>query len=183
MTPRRLTALLSVILALPVLAAESMQGSCDVDFTGSAPMDKFKGTVSAEPFVVQVDEAGHAAWRVEVHPAKMSTKKRGRDEEMHKMFRIPEFPILSGEARDFDLRALDGTGETTVEIPFTMTIIGTSRDMKATVTHVQKDEKSIAFDASFDVSLKAFALKAPVLAGLIHVRDRVPVIAHFTFSR
>lgn len=178
----RFVAILALAVALPGLAAQAMQGACEATFSGSAPMDRFGGTVSAEPFTVQVQDQ-RADWQVEVQPIKMSTKKKGRDEAMHKMFRIPEFPVISGAAHNIDLAALTAGGDQPVEIPFTLTILGTAKEMTAAVSNVKDDGQQLSFDATFVVSLKDFSLKPPVLMGMIRVRDAVPVTAHFTFTR
>lgn len=181
------------IMAAAVLAAvcaahagETWQGRCDVEFRGSAPMDRFRGKAEARPFDVDVSDgengAKRAAWTVEVSPGGMTTFKKARDREMHEMFHVAEFPLISGVASNVDLPGPDG-GQQPVMIPFSLTMHGVTRPMTAAVSNYNDSGDRISFDASFVVSVKSFNLRPPVLMGMIHVRDTVPVVCHFVFSR
>ena len=180
-----LTALLGIV-ALTAPAA-TWQGTCDISFTVTETMNrKFGGTGAAEASPVDVAANGAvqaATWKMEVQPGKLSTKKEARDKEMHKMFRLPEFASATGEVKAFDLATLSKEAGATNQLPFTLTIIGTSQELTAAVTNVKDDGSKLTFDADFTIDMKAFGLKPKVLLGVFKVRNEVPVRASFTLTR
>ena len=111
----------------------------------------------------------------------LSTAKKGRDAEMYKMFRLPEFATAQGAVRGFDLAAARAGGG--VALPFDLTIIGVSQSLTGKVDHVQASDGQLAFDADFTIDMKSFTLKPKVLLGLFRVRNEVPVRAAFTLHR
>lgn len=183
---KRLICVLSLCLTMGA-AAETLKGACEVAFNVTETMNrKFSGSGTAEPFQVEVTPAGGqrpASWKMEVQPAKLSTKKAARDAEMWKMFRLTEFAAASGEVKAFDLEQLKKAATETVEIPFTLTIVGVARELKATVSNVKEEKDTISFDADFVVDMKSFTLKPKVMLGIFRVGNEVKVRSTFTLTR
>ncbi len=160
-------------------AAATWQGTGEISFQVTETMNrKFSGTGTAEPFTAEVTKQGAAelaSWTVTVKPGGLSTKKKARDEEMHKMFRLPEFPAATGEVKDFDLASLKTDAGVTNTMPVRMTLIGVSQDLTAKVTNVKREGGGISFDADVLVDMKSFTLKPKVLLGMFKVHNEVPV--------
>ena len=167
--------------------AATWQGTCDLSFQVTETMNrKFGGTGAAEAFTVDVAANGAvqaASWKMEVQPGKLSTKKEARDKEMHKMFRLPEFATATGEVKAFDLATLSKEAGATNQLPFTLTIIGVARELKATVSNVKEEKDTISFDADFVIDMKSFTLKPKVMLGIFRVGNEVKVRSTFTLTR
>ena len=184
----RMMLLCGFVAVTGVLADETLKGECDVEFFVSGNMrNRFSGTVQTEPFDVTLSESKNGTqtlrWKVDVDPNGMSTNKKKRDKEMHKMFRIPEYSFISGEVKGVELDTLK-TGDTHPEqFVFEMTIIGATQEMAATATNWREDDQGMSFDTEFIVSMSDFGLKPKKLMKFIHVYDDVPVKATFRFRR
>lgn len=173
------------LLAAMVFAAGTLAGSaawrgtCAAEFDTKATVDSFVGKAVSEPFTV-ADDAAEVV--VNFRIADMRTGKAKRDEEMQHMFHADQWPTLSGAAPAGAVRALAADAADAQELPLRLTIGETTRDLVAKVTNVRDEGGSRLFDAAFDVSLKAFGLKAPSVMGLIRVQDIVKVSAHVTLA-
>lgn len=180
-------AVAGLLIGVTEAPAAPWTGACAISFQVTESMNrKFSGAGPAEAFTVEVETRGAvqaASWKMEVQPGKLSTQKAGRDEEMHKMFRLPEFSSATGEVKAFDLNALKKEEGATNTLPFALTILGVRQDLVAEVTHVKDEDGTLCFDANFTVDMKSFTLKPKVLLGLFKVGNAVPVRAAFTFTR
>lgn len=178
--------MLAVFVAGALTArAETWKGSCDVAFTVTETFNRtFKGRGASEAFPVEIAADGDqlaATWKISVQPAKLTTDKKGRDEEMWRMFRLPEFPSAEGEAKAFNLK--DAAAGKATTLPFKLTIIGVSKELQGTVSNVKLEDGKASFDVQFSVDMDSFTLKPKVLLGMFKVQNEVPVTATFHFAR
>lgn len=171
-----------MLLALPVFADGTLNGQCDISFDAQATMHDFQGKVKSEAFPVTSTGAGDEqllTWKTEVSPKLIKTGEGGRDEEVQKTLKFAQFALMSGSAGPVSVASLK---KADAELPFELSIAGITQSKKAVITAWKQDEKSISFNASFDVSMKDFGLKPKSMMGLIRVHDVVRVTCHFTFA-
>lgn len=183
MTQRLLLLMLLMLWAVPVGALE-LSGACQVQFIGSSTLHDFSGTGTCEPFVLQIKEtAGGKAILADTILAVavngMQTGNSNRDKKMREMFAADRFTRIAGilgggsvaELRQQLHEAARG-GKT---LPLRLRIRDVEAPVAARLTHLVDSPKALSFDLEFNVSLKAFQLEAPSVAGLIRVGDEVRV--------
>lgn len=178
----RIAALLATLLVLAVprvCSAQRLVGAVTVEFVGTSTLHDFHG--AAPPLPIAVDADG-PRWQamVAVPVATLDTGDADRDENMRAMFAAAHAPEIRVALSAIDADAV----RRTQTLPFVLTIGATSRDTTATVAAWREAGDHLAFDASFPVSLRAFALEAPRAAlGLIRVDDAVQVTVHVSLRR
>jgi polyisoprenoid-binding protein YceI len=170
------------VLAAGADAGESWTGRCDVVFHVKATMHQFDGTAQSDPVGVNFN-GGKASWTVAVPVSGMSTRNVKRDREMREMLHAHDHAQIVGQAAAVNWKALAGGGAAPADLPFDLTIAGTTRSLKAAVSDWKEDGDQVSFRARFTVSLKEFKLKPPSVIGMIRVADAVTVNAHFVFTR
>lgn len=155
------------------------QGACTVEFDTKATVDSFVGTAASQPFRV-ADGAEDIVIAVRI--ADMQTGKAKRDAEMQHMFHADQYPVLSGTTSSAAVRSLASDSATPQDLPIRLTIGDVTKDLTARVTGVKDEAGRRTFDAAFDVSLKAYGLRAPSVMGMIRVHDIVRVTTHIALA-
>jgi hypothetical protein len=178
----RLSTRVKVVCVLGFFAAgtamAAWNGTCQVDFAVAVTMDGFVGHVTTEPFAVAEDGGSTS---VDVQIKNMDTGKKGRTEDMFKMFSADKFPAIRAVVSSAGLMTLKP--DATNELPFQLAITGQTNEVKGTLINLKETDGRRTFDAVFPVSLKSFGLKAPsMMLGAIKVADVVKVTAHVTFD-
>ena len=162
-----------------ICAAADYSGTCDIMFRADATMHGFNGNVAAEPFTA-VEDNGALTLKVDVSPLKITTKEEERDHEVQKTLKAPDFALLHGEAKGV---AIDSLKAEDAEMPFDLTIAGTTLPVKGVITGFEETATGYAFKVSFDVSMKSFGLKPKSMLGIIRVNDKVRVTCSFALSK
>lgn len=181
--------LLFLVLLLPFTspADETWSGASNVYFKGYSNLHDFEGSIDKVPLKVTVapGKDGRLVSAVTDVPVKqMSTHHEERDQNMMEMFQETAFRQIKVEVNRVPERGLRPKGAKPGTIPVTLTIAGTRSVVDARVSSLTESAGSAAFDLKFQVSLKAFKLKAPgALAGLVRVKDTVDVVAHITLKK
>jgi polyisoprenoid-binding protein YceI len=158
--------------------ASEWSGTCQADFAVSVTMDSFVGHVATEPFAIA---DGSMPAQVDVQITKMDTGKKGRNEEMYKMFGADKNPVIHASATSAAMLSLSANA--TNELPIQLTIAGQTNEVKATLTNFKEADGKRTFDAAFPVSVKSFGLKAPsMMLGAISVHDVVKITAHVSLD-
>ncbi len=155
-------------------ARAEWMGTCQADFAVGVTMDSFVGHVTTAPFAF-AEDGGTTS--VDVQIKNMDTGKKGRNEEMWKMFGADKFATIRAVVPSVGVVNLKAA--TTNELSFQLAISGQTNEVKGVLTNFKEADGKRMFDAAFPVSLKAFGLKAPsMMFGAIKVADVVKVTAH-----
>jgi len=179
--------LLSLILCVRAVWAETWEGTADVKFKGYSTLHDFVGTVNGVPLKATV--TGERGARVvgassNVEVKQMSTKDDARDKSMWTMFNEAKYRLIKVAvtgAQEQDLKPAAGRAGT---MPISLTIAGTTGKITASVTQVIEAANSVSFDLAFPVSLPAFKLTPPkAVGGLVKVKETVDVTAHVVLKR
>jgi len=179
---RALAALAAMLLlgAPAPAAAAPLQAVCSVHFTGTSTLHDFHGTAPSLTFPVEPGAvSGH--WKAEatVQVSSLGTDNGTRDANMWAMFDAQHWPLIRASFADIDPTSV----ATDKRLAFQLTIRDVTRSVVATIESWQQDSDKVTFDATFDVSLAAFGLKAPSVLGLVHVQDSVAVAVHTVVTR
>jgi len=177
---RLLLALLLVATLCAPARAETLQGECNVSFTGTSTLHDFSGTGTCSGFdVVIADDGTVAPLEIVVPVASMDTDNDSRDKKMREMFDAEHFPNVVGrfaggqlaEMRAALANAAAGQGT----VPLTLVIRDVEVPVQATVTQLIDNDRTFSFDLSYALSLATCRLEAPSVLGLIRVGDEVKV--------
>lgn len=162
------------------LWADNVAAKAKIEFKGSSTLHDFEGTVTSEPFIAvfqtnaetgQIEASAKASLSVQ----KMTTNNKKRDKNMFKMFDLDHFKLIEGELPETPLSESQSTKAT-----LHLKICNEQRDVIATISNVHRMEQQISCTMAFPVSLSAFNLKAPSVAGIIRVDDTVQVVCTIT---
>lgn len=176
----------SVFCGLVIMGAAAgtradWQGKVAADFDVSVTMDSFTGHATGETFVVS-ENAPEA--KADLRIDQMFTGDKKRDKAMGKMFKSDQFPLISGTAPTAWMSEWGTNSAATGSFPVRLVISGQTNTVSAWASHIKTSDNQRSFDAAFDVSLKAFGLKAPsMMLGAISVHDVVKVTSHVTLTK
>ncbi|MBM4385967.1 MAG: YceI family protein [Deltaproteobacteria bacterium] len=136
-------------------------------------MHDFEGTAPCAVLTIESpDASGRYGARAEVAVTAMKTGISARDKRMREMFDAKRFPTIVAAFSNVDPAAL----RVQKALPFRITIHGRERQATAVIERFSEtDGREAHIVASFDLSLKDFALEAPVAMGFIRVGDLVKV--------
>lgn len=169
----RLTLLLLLLSPLRAVADPSaVAGRCSVKLFATTTLHDFEGTAPCALFSVDPRGAdGSYRARVEIAVADIDTGIDARNTRMRKMFDAQRHPRIVGVFDHVDPAKLRAGA-----LGFRLAIRGVERPVAPSVSAFRETpEKSAAFHAAFDVSLRDFGLEAPVVMGFVKVDDRVRV--------
>lgn len=172
--------------------SQSWSGNCGIRFSGNSTLHSFSGTVSAEPFTIQIANSGDPAHavakgRITAKAAKMDTEKPARDRKMHKVMGTSSFPDVIVDIGTLTAAATKpkpggAVPEPTV-IPFNLTIKDKTRKMAGRVSKWSYSDGKISFHVGFPVSLRSFGIQPPSVAGIVKVDDTIQVEAAVHLQR
>lgn len=177
-----LTLVSAAVVPAPAAAQHptSIAGTLQVQFVGASTLHDFAGTLPTQRFAV-VSSPGATTYGAEVKlpVAQLDTDNSWRDDKMRSMFEAQRFPEIIASFTDIDPASVrpraDGQPGA---LSFQLRIRDVELPMRATLTSWHESTTRVAFDAHFDVSLKAFGMQAPTVAGLVRVDDKVGVDVH-----
>jgi YceI-like domain len=179
-----------IALADPVPAGG--RGRCAIRFTATSTLHDVAGGAPPVPIAAERhrDAATGLVWwsaTIEVPVASMETGNARRDRSMHALLDAERFPRIRADfaqVRPDELRrAAQSDGRQGGGLPFALTIRDVTRPVDPALTAWVEDERHVAFDADFAISLRAFGLEAPAVLGLVRVADRVAVHVHVTLDK
>jgi len=106
----------------------------------------------------------------------MDTAEPKRDENLRKAMKITAHPLVRA---DIDIAAdrIAADGKTPTQLPLTLTLLGKSQKITATISNWQLQGKRASFDLDFPVSLKSSGIVVPSVLLFIRVGDLVKVHA------
>lgn len=156
-------------------AAERLEATATIKFTGDSTLHGFEGTVATQPFAVEINEDAvtgklRLSATTAVRVPDMTTHHGKRDKNMFKMLDLENFTLISGALTDAAVPQ-DGSGEALLRLK----IRDVEQEIVATLSDWKRGDGQASCRMAFPVSLKAFGLKAPSVAGLIRVGDTVMV--------
>jgi polyisoprenoid-binding protein YceI len=110
----------------------------------------------------------------------MATANEGRDRNMHRMLGTNDYPEIRGTVTN--ARIPEGKTPAT-NIILQLKIRDQIRALPVVVHDWQETPETIRFRAAWQVSLKQYGLKAPSVAGIVRVGDRVKLEANVVAAR
>lgn len=168
-------------------ATHSWLGKADITFDGTSTLHAWGGKVSARPFTTRVtlDAAGRPSRiqaEVTVEAGKMNTAEAKRDENLRKAMKVADHPLISANI-DVPAGKIAADGRTPTQLPMTLTLLGKSQQITATITHWKLQDGKATFDLDFPVSLKASGISVPTVLLFIKVGDSISVHSSVTLSQ
>lgn len=157
----------------------TLGATAEVEFKAKSTLHDFRGHVASQPFPLSIVETGgKRTWsaEAEVTVGDMDTKNKGRDEHMRDMFNEKLYPRIKAVIENAEVPSTNHAVKTTLKLR----IRDKEQSIPVLVTDWKEDADGVRFHAAFDVSLKAFGLKAPPMLGLIRVGDCVKVVGEVT---
>ncbi len=156
-------------------------GSSTITFSGSSTLHDWSGTVSAEPFVARVStnavgEPAALVAKVEIKAVGMDTAEPARDVKMRKSMKVTDHPLIVG-VMDATFDKINGPDGKPATLPFTLTLVGKTHQIAASVSHWSRCGDSVSFDLDFDLSLKACGIEVPSVLFVVRVDDTIKVHA------
>ena len=167
-------------------ATQSWLGKADITFDGTSTLHAWGGKVSARPFTTRVtlDAAGRPSRiqaEVTVEAGKMNTAEAKRDENLRKVMKVADHPLISAII-DVPAEKIAADGRTPTQLPMTLTLLGKSQQITATITHWKLQDGKATFDLDFPVSLKASGISVPTVLLFIKVGDGISVHSSVTLT-
>jgi hypothetical protein len=147
--------------------ARRLDGVARITFQGTSTLHNFEGHVMSEPFPLILTPNSWSA-KAQVLGGDMTTSNIKRDKNMWVMLATNLHPRLSGEVQDSPRPPGPGTNAT-----LALTIRNQKMDLPVRITDWSETKDGIHFHADWELSLKAYGLKAPSVAGFIKVGDIV----------
>jgi hypothetical protein len=144
-----------------------LSGAARIKFQGSSTLHDFEGHVMSQPFDLILSPNSWSA-KASVFGGEMTTANAKRDKNMWAMLATNLHPRLEGEIRDAPRPPLAGTNTT-----LALKIRDTKMDLPVKISNWSETAEGVRFDAEWIVSLKAYGLKPPSVAGVIRVGDTV----------
>jgi len=179
-----LIAVIGVLLLATAASALTLQGRCDIHFSGQSTLHDFDGKVACQPFTLTSDALPETAGSlrqpvIKVMVGEMNTDNTSRDKKMRAMFEEEKYPEIQGLFDDIDperlLRQWQEKEETSGTLEFDLQIRQVKQRVTATTENLLVTPEQISFVLSFPVSLASFQLKPPSVLGFIKVDDQVQV--------
>lgn len=172
------------LLLATTASALSLQGSCDIHFSGESTLHNFDGHVACQPFTLTSEkgtETGSILRQpvVKVMVREMNTDNTARDKKMRAMFEEERYPEIQGLFGDLDpemiLRQWQEQEEAGGTLEFDLQIRQVKQRVTATTRDLLVTPEQISFVMSFPISLASFQLQPPSVLGFIKVDDQVQV--------
>lgn len=171
---------------------EQWAGNCDITFSGSSTLHKFKGTVKAEPFIISISDLSdkaqaNATGKVIVTASKMDTGNKKRDANMDNSMATKTFPEIAVDIGKLNAAATrpvtSGEILRPTVVPFTMNLKGKKQQKVGKVADWSYSDGNISFTVTFPVSLKASGITVPSVLGIVKVADVIQVSAKLNLKR
>src|SRR4030095_107004 len=150
-----------------------------IRFAGTSTLHDFGGELPAQPFVLILSNGTWSA-SAGVLSAQMATASEGRDRNMHRMLATNDYPEIHGTVVNAPIP--DGKTHGTNAI-LQLKIREQIRALPVAIQYWQETRENIRFHAVWQVSLKQYGLKAPSVAGIVRVGDRVKIDADVVAMR
>jgi polyisoprenoid-binding protein YceI len=174
-------ALINVGSSLVADAADSsvqrLPATATIQFAGTSTLHDFGGSLPSQPFTLVLSKGTWSA-DANVLSGLMNTAHEKRDRKMHEMFATNSFPKMHGAVTTASIPGAAGTNAT-----LRLIIRDKTNDLTARISGWTEDASAIKFHATWELSLKDYALKPPSVLGVIKVGDRIQLEADVTASK
>jgi polyisoprenoid-binding protein YceI len=148
-----------------------------IKFAGTSTLHDFGGALPSQPFTLVLSNGTWSA-DADVLSGLMNTAHEKRDRKMHEMFATNSFPKMHGAVTAALIPGAAGTNAT-----LQLIIRDKTNALTARITGWTEDVSAIKFHATWELSLKDYALKPPSVLGVIKVGDRIQLEADVTASK
>ncbi len=168
-------------------ATATWSGTARITFSGTSTLHDWSGTVRARPFTLQVTSGPdgrprHLRSQVLVAAAEMDTADKRRDAVMHRCLKVTEHPLIEAVI-DVPAKDVAADGTTPTRLPMTLTLLGHSHPLLATVSDWQRTGDQAEFHLDAEVSLKTAGIEVPSVLWLIRVGDTIRLRAAVRLTR
>lgn len=167
--PNAVTAADASVQRLPATAA--------IQFAATSTLHDFGGSLPSRPFTLVLSN-GTWSTDADVLSGLMNTAHEKRDRKMHEMFATNSFPQMHGTVTAAPIPASAGTNAA-----LRLIIRDKTNDLAVRITGWTENASAIKFHATWELSLKDYALKPPSVLGVIKVGDRIQLEADVTASK
>lgn len=187
--PLKAAVALLALLALPAQAATTpWKGRGDIVFSGTSTLHDWSGKVAAQPFTARVtsDDAGQLQRLeavVKVKVAEMDTAEPGRDKNMRKAMRAPDFPLVTATVNAPFSKITETGSKTPSRLPFTLELLGRKHEVDGKISRWQAAGSEATFDLDFELSLKECGITVPSVLFVVRVGDTIKVHATVKLQR
>ena len=160
---------------------EHWVGSAEITFSGTSTLHSWKGMVAANPFDAAVtrDASGnllHLKAKVDIEAQQMDTAEAKRDENMHRVMKVNDYPLVSGTI-DAPAAQIIGEGGNPLALPLKLKLLGKEQGLTGVISKWSLSGKEASFELDFQVSLKTSGIEVPATAFFIRVGDAIKVHA------
>lgn len=167
--------------------AENWAGTAEMAFSGTSTLHAWKGRVAASPFDAAVtrDANGnlvHVKAKVEVEARKMDTAEPKRDENMHRVMKVNDHPLVTGTI-EAPAAQIIGAGGVPLTLPLKLRILGKEQGLTGVISNWKLSANEASFDLDFSLSLKTCGIEVPPVAFFIRVGDAVNMHASVKLKR
>lgn len=152
--------------ALPI---QRCPATAVIRFAGTSTLHDFGGELPSQPFALVLSNGTWSA-SADVLSGRMATASEGRDRNMHRMLATNDFPQIHGEVA---LAPVPAGNNPVTNAVLLLTIRNQTNAVPVSIRDWKESRQDIRFHASWNVSLKQYGLKAPSVAGIVRVGDRV----------
>lgn len=158
-------------------ATRSWPATAVIRFAGSSTLHDFGGQLPPQAFILVVS---NGTWSAEaaVRSSTMTTENAKRDRRMFEMMEAEAHPLIRGRIGNAIVPG-PGGGPATLGLRIREREV----DLPVRVSDWAETPDRIRFHATWELSLKAYGLQPPTVAGLIRVADRVRLEADVTALR
>ena len=158
-------------------AVQQLPATAAIRFAATSTLHDFGGSLPSQPFTLVLSNGTWSA-SADVLSGLMNTAHEKRDRKMHEMFATNSFPKMHGAVIAAPLPGVAGTNAT-----LQLIIRDKTNALTARITGWTEDARAIQFRATWELSLKNYALKPPSVLGVIKVGDRIQLEADVTASK
>lgn len=170
-----LVALVLTLLPLRISAADAsvrqLPANATIKFASTSTLHDFGGSLPSQPFTLIISNGTWSA-SADVLSGLMNTAHEKRDRKMHEMFATNSFPKMHGKVNAAPIPGATGTNAA-----LRLTIRDKTNDLVVRITGWTENAGAIKFHATWELSLKDYALKPPSVLGVIKVGDRIQLEA------
>jgi hypothetical protein len=156
---------------------QSLPATAAIRFDAASTLHDFGGSLPSRPFTLVLSNGTWSA-DADVLSALMNTAHEKRDRKMHEMFATNSFPKMHGTVIAAPIPGAAGTNAT-----LQLIIRDKTNALTARISGWTEDARAIQFHATWELSLKDYALKPPSVLGVIRVGDRIRLEADVTASK
>ena len=154
-----------------------LPSTATIQFAGTSTLHDFGGSLPSQPFTLVLSNGTWSA-NADVLSGLMNTAHEKRDRKMHEMFATNSFPKMQGAVTAAPIPGPAGTNAA-----LRLIIRDKTNDLTARISGWTEDASAIKFHATWELSLKDYALKPPSVLGVIKVGDRIQLEADVTASK